>query len=205
MGNTTKGDRTKTHPVRWADMYRRYAAVHDKPEPKPFKLNELNQEIKEQNVQLNIDLKFISDYYNEIGVYQLLAHSYTYERDTQKQADLKQQLNQMEDSLCGSDRLHSYFHAQLGAMRALSDIAKQIDGYLQSINRVGNSSSSADPSDAQMQVLAELLREVKAIAQDARSDFVAEVGTTPVGAVAIWQSYIDDRRKSLRAAVRLPS
>ena len=204
MGNTTKGDRTKTHPARWTDVYRKYTAVHDRPEPKPFKLNEINQEIKDQSTQLNVDLKFISDYYNEIGLYQLLAHSYLNERDTQKLAYLKQQLNQIEDNMCSTERLYGYFHAQLGAMRALSDIAKQIDAYLQPIGKISSASSSSDPSTEQMKVLAELLREVKAIAQDARSDFVAEVGTTPVGAIAIWQSYINERRKSLRAAVRLP-
>jgi hypothetical protein len=99
VGNTTKGERTKTHPTRWAEIYRKYTAVHDKPEPKPFKLNEINQEIKNQSKQLNVDLKFISDYYNEIGVYQLLAHSCERERDTQKQAHLKQELNKLEENM----------------------------------------------------------------------------------------------------------
>jgi len=195
-GKTTAGRSTSVDSVPWTGAYQKYMAVFDKPVSKPFALNELNGEIRRENDQLSKDLKYLEGYYDKIAVFLLVAHSV---KQDPHNMEVRQSLAKDEDELCSNDMLLAYLHAAIGALRACASIAKKADEYISSL-----SSSSSTLSSQEIGGLKALLNEVKSISKNVKEDFVAEVQTSPGGAlgtgIKAWDGYVSKRHQSLRAA-----
>jgi hypothetical protein len=69
MGQTTGKQNTTMSSGLWANIYKKYMAVQDKPRSKPFALTQLNGKIREENDQLDRDLGYLDGYYDKIALF----------------------------------------------------------------------------------------------------------------------------------------
>ena len=189
---------------RWAGAYERYAkyaAFQGKDHPCNQSWNEpsLTDELKQANDYLVTDLGYLDRYYAEIRDFLNLAEA---ARRTPNNARVQQGLAAKEAELLSMpDTLWPYFHGYKGGLERLRSVAEAIDDYLELIRleRIRR------PSDGEIMMFIELLREVQSLSNKVRQDWEDEVRKGPNDPYDLYSftAYVDRRRQTL-LALRTP-
>jgi hypothetical protein len=194
-GRTTAGRATSINSGGWTGIYQKFIASWNTQD-------ELKEEIEQENNQLFENLRYLERYYDGIWVFCVAARDLNL---SPRDIPLRESLQKKEDELCSNDMLLKYLYAAIGALRALASIAKKADGYIRS--QSGKLIGERWMKGEQIIQLTVLLNQVKSISKNVKDDFVAEVKTSPGGALGttetgpqVWGGYVSARRQSLRKA-----